>query len=357
MGGGWSSTGDDHLTVADWQTGATQWRSEQLDGPFVGPLVGDLNGDGRPEIVLACARSNAGAQPGRVLVLDAQFFTLRAISEPIAGGLALDAIHDLALADVDGDRDLEIAVAADRASAGTIVIYDFARGRLTPIWTNGDAPPGEPFHSVALHDFDGDGHLEVLAGGGRWDGSAVGTFVHLYDAASRREIWRSGQLGGYWDRVGELIVADADMDGEEEVIAQIEGGDLYLMDPRRSQLESVVDGEFTAIAMHEHQGMLHLMAADRLGRLVALQWMGMDFMPMKHWNVATAPVDGMSITHHGHALIGAGGRVRMIMLEDGMMMWESADFGAPFGATVPLRMGSLDLFLTAGRHAMVLFGH
>ena len=45
-GAGATSTGADRLYVADWQTSMIEWENIQLEGPFLGPAMGDLDGDG-----------------------------------------------------------------------------------------------------------------------------------------------------------------------------------------------------------------------------------------------------------------------------------------------------------------------
>jgi hypothetical protein len=52
-GAGATSSGPDHLYVAN-TTGAhdIKWQSLDLVGPFLGPVIGDLDGDGQPELVV-----------------------------------------------------------------------------------------------------------------------------------------------------------------------------------------------------------------------------------------------------------------------------------------------------------------
>ena len=47
-GAGWSDSGPDHLHVVS-TTGAddTKWQGIDLEGPFLGPAIGDLDGDER----------------------------------------------------------------------------------------------------------------------------------------------------------------------------------------------------------------------------------------------------------------------------------------------------------------------
>jgi hypothetical protein len=92
-GAGWSSTGADYLYVAS-TTGshAIKWQSVDLQGPFLGPVIGDLDGDGRPELVVSSLSSNSGYDSGRILVFDLVTLTLRAISAPVVNNSAWELV-------------------------------------------------------------------------------------------------------------------------------------------------------------------------------------------------------------------------------------------------------------------------
>jgi len=57
---GATSSGDDRLYVGDAVAQQIEWQKEQLDGPFVGPVVGDVDGDGTEEFVAVSWSSDAG---------------------------------------------------------------------------------------------------------------------------------------------------------------------------------------------------------------------------------------------------------------------------------------------------------
>lgn len=50
-GAGSTTTGPDHLYVADWPARSIISQTTHLDGPFAGPEIGDLDGDGSDEMV------------------------------------------------------------------------------------------------------------------------------------------------------------------------------------------------------------------------------------------------------------------------------------------------------------------
>ena len=113
--------------------------------------VADFNGDR----VLDVAVANGGAGTATILLGEKRSFrsggTFRAGSEPC----------DIEAADVDRDGDIDLIIANHETSAFTVLLND-GKARFAPA-------PGSPFatgarphiHSVAVADFDGDGWVDV----------------------------------------------------------------------------------------------------------------------------------------------------------------------------------------------------
>ena len=69
FGAGLSSTGRDVLIAGSWKGQSVQWVSEDLDGPFH-VAAGDVDLDGREEIVMASYGSDSDYQGGTLKVYD-----------------------------------------------------------------------------------------------------------------------------------------------------------------------------------------------------------------------------------------------------------------------------------------------
>ncbi len=250
-GAGATSTGEDRLFVGDAVSQQIEWENEQLEGPFTGPVVGDVDGDGNDDLIAVSWSSDAGYGAGRIVWLDPATRRLRATSQELANNLGWTGIHDVALHDVDGDGDEEIAIAAGTTYDALVEIYDVdAAGNFTEIWSNTVLPSGKTFYSVAIADVDGDGELEIVAGSGTEHTGSNGVFVYVYDYATGALEWNSLQMGSFWSKITDVEVADLDLDGDLEIIGIVDGSDAYVFDGTSKQLELIRRGYFRSIATH-----------------------------------------------------------------------------------------------------------
>jgi hypothetical protein len=175
------------------------------DGVIVQPYglaAGDLDGDGRPEIIGVLAGDTMGQPPQRIVVFDAGgsfLWCSEAIPPPphLSPGPLFEGVP--ALADLDGDGRPEIVVGSAIFSAdGRVLAVNHALRRHVP--------------SVPV-DVDGDGTMEVAVGQHlmRADGSAA---------------WRRDDLTGF---VPAAAVADLDTDGGPDIVLSHDGTEEILV--------------------------------------------------------------------------------------------------------------------------------
>ncbi|MCX6590965.1 MAG: VCBS repeat-containing protein [Acidobacteria bacterium] len=126
---------------------------EEKGETSAGVSTGDINGDGRPDIVLGKGRH--WPLFNRVLLNDGQGGYLASNL-----GAAPDRTYSAALADVDGDGDLDIVVSNDAPDRKLVYLND-GKGLYTEFGTFGQ--PQWSTRYVTLADLNGDGHPDIVA--------------------------------------------------------------------------------------------------------------------------------------------------------------------------------------------------
>ncbi len=122
-----------------------------LDG--AGVALGDVDGDGRPDIVLASAEAPAALYRNDG---DFRFTDITAASGLDFTGLATTSV---VLADIDGDRDLDLIVGT---FGGPVVLFtNDGRGRFTNVTASSGLSGGYNATTMTLADVDGNGSLDL----------------------------------------------------------------------------------------------------------------------------------------------------------------------------------------------------
>jgi hypothetical protein len=211
----------------------------------VGAALGDIDGDGRVELVTGQNLNERelywfeqGADPR-------DRWTRRLITDDF------EKYHDVAVADVDDDGDLEVLALSQESE--TVFYYDVPADPTVEPWpvTNRRVVAEDlNVEGVQVLDVDGDGRTEIVAG--------TNVFHRRDDGAWEREVVAEGWE---WTRI---VAADVDGDGDEELV--VTEGDLPYQGDRRARLGVFDPPEWELTVLHDDLSNPHsLQVADLNG--------------------------------------------------------------------------------------------
>ncbi len=193
-----------------------------------GVALGDLNGDARPDVVVANAdRFDLGDTLSVLLHngldgADAGFL-------PKTDYFAGQAVAKLALGDLDGDGDLDVVVGREtgalRDRGEAVLLNDGSGGLGAPTFHDALPSAGLRDGAPSLADFDGDGDLDIV-GAGATNGvpsfGQVGILPNRGDATFGPPI--ELRLADWTFSVDSTAVADLNGDGIPDIVASTPSG-------------------------------------------------------------------------------------------------------------------------------------
>lgn len=208
--------------------GTLAWASAALPGSIEGsPAVGDIDGDGTPEIVVGFGGGAAdAANVGGVRALNNDgtiLWTHNSFQEPTfpPSNFPFGVVSTPAIGDVDGDGSIEVVWGGFDAH---IYVVAGATGSNKPGWPL--FVRDTIWSSPALYDLDGTGKLEVIIGtDSHPDPTANPPGVPPTIAGGRLHVlrWNATELPGFPKDVDEVIISspvvgDIDGDGKPEIV-------------------------------------------------------------------------------------------------------------------------------------------
>lgn len=187
-----------------------------IPNPVYDVAVGDLDNDGKLEIIVTDAPSNGNARiyifenagdNSYMLVWDSNtIFTMRRCW--------------IEIGDQDSDGKLEIIALEDSdvsPSYGKLrVIENNGNNTYEEVWNSGIAFNNMNVGDLFLGDADSDGKREIILKTGTYWGHHEIRIYENYEDNSYQEVWNSGST--LWDDIQEGAVGDIDADGKKEII-------------------------------------------------------------------------------------------------------------------------------------------
>lgn len=357
-GAGWTSTGADYFYVADTTgTHTIKWQSLDLEGPFLGPFIADLDGDGKQELVICSTTSASGYSGPRILVFDYATLALRGISSPTLVNSFGNA-NDMKVRDLEGDGHAEIVIATSNLYDGLIDVISFDSSNVfTMKWTNPTPRPnGSPFNFVEIADLDGNGTSEIIAGNSVATTGSDGVFVYIYDYPSTAAPWRSVKLASNFASMKSLVVGDLDGNGSKDIAALISTGDLYTFDGPTRTLKNLKQAT-SATIITDRRSPAGLILGDSSGVGHFWNYNGTDYMEDAIRQFGSAALTGLTVSSDGSLWIGDSGGLKLRLPTDYRgVWWQSPVFGTGFGRYVATDLSNSQKYVfSSAKHAVAGF--
>jgi hypothetical protein len=204
---GWKSTGADYMYVHNVPENKLLWKSEDIVGPFYAVAKGDVDGDGKDEIVGVSYESESGYESGILVILDAQTNQLKWKSDGYFLQNVWTGLFNVSIKDIDKDGKNEIIIAAGRTYTGQIWIIDGKNHSIksTHIFSSDNI---SEFYSMTVDDVDNDGEDDLLA--------ASSSKLYAIRPSDWAILWKVDILNNYRRPV--LRTSDLNGDGLKETI-------------------------------------------------------------------------------------------------------------------------------------------
>lgn len=205
------SDGDALLTIANGQNGLIGWQFFPATGPFIATALGDVDGDGRLELVAA---SSGYSSYGSIAIFDAETGAEEWHS-PTKMFLASDPFY-LSVAKIElishvGNPGMDIVLAGSSVSGGRITVLDGTTHVVRLQIGKQDSEPmmARVLKDLALVDFDSDGVLDYVAAIEPSNTSTSGVLLKVFSGVNGDSLWTSVVMGSGFAQINGVIATDS----------------------------------------------------------------------------------------------------------------------------------------------------
>ncbi|MDX2189981.1 MAG: FG-GAP-like repeat-containing protein [Bacteroidota bacterium] len=306
--GGITSTGPDNIYIADLARKRINWESIDVNGPFYGVATGDLNNDGKKEIVVVSNESDNGYESSIIQVYDYQTNELLWQSHPDSlSSLTVYGTKSIEVIDIDKDGNNEIVVATDQWYDGRITIFDGVTKRVKKSYTFNAEDYGG-FYGQKTFDVNNDGINEIIV--------ANGNLVRIIDSRYFTTLFTSTISGGYYGYGTTIIEAgNIDNDVSNEII--VNNGTLNIIDVNTNQVWSSNKNDYSNIDLYDfnNDSRLDIIAGNNSGVIEVIDGVTKNFIFT--FKVSNNKIDNIKMAR----IFSKVGSKKMVFSSDGRLYY------------------------------------
>ncbi len=350
-GAGHTSSGPDQMFVADWSSLEHEWHSVHMSGPYYGPFLADVTGDGQAELITACKFSGSVVE-GNILVFSGSSFTLQTKNPHLPGSSS--SVRDLAIAQLDGDSAMEMLICTTGNPTATtnIQAWDLdAQGNWASLWQiigPFNDTTGAP-DQIKVIDVDGDGAPELLC-------ATHSGYVFSFDLKTQNMNWvapptvATQTFGPY-----EMEVGEVDGDASLEVVLLGTLRNLSIYDCDTHSVQDVMLDAGKSLGMAEPSiGSQTIFVGDEIGFLNTLEIGPSGISIASQIRLALMHYEELTIRNGNLAFFETYGALRMYNIDTGEEIWTSCrDYGDRVGIN---NVFGPNYLVTTGYYGLVGFG-
>ena len=212
---GTAGSGSVALTIADARTGASLWTYTPAPGPYQATAIGDVDGDGRNEVVAA---SNDGTYDTRIAVFD-EISGVREWQSPGSVNSADDpfaiGVRAITLLPHPDQSGMDIVLAGDGSYYGKIIVLDGVSKSVKQQIGYYQSPllESRSITGLAVMDYDHDGTADYVVSTQPASTGASGAKLEVISGANGDLLWESVAMGSGFSNINDVFVIPSEAPG------------------------------------------------------------------------------------------------------------------------------------------------
>ncbi len=287
---GWTSTGADYMYIYNLTENKVLWKSDDIVGPFYAVAKGDVDKDGKDEIVGVSYESESGYESGILVIIDAQTNKLKWKSDGYFLSDVWTGLYNLSIKDIDKDGQNEIIIAAGKTYTGQIWIIDGKNHSIksSHIFSSDNI---REFYSMTVDDVDNDGEEDLLA--------VNSSMLYAIRPSDWAILWKVEIVNNYI----KPILRTSDLNGDEKKESILCKGNLQIIDGANQSIWTSTESNYVNFDLFDYNsdGTMDIVVTTKDGHIKILD--GISKNLINDLNPETTEISSIRVKKVGNDLV------------------------------------------------------